>query len=241
MKKDEKRVKEYLEGSGYKKIVYEPDGSVPPDFLLDDKIAVEVRRLNKNIKTINKIESVEDLNLKLIPKVYKLLEEYKKSEFDRSAYIVLDFSRPLNPSKDIIKKIRLQLNKYINKVDNITKIEIDNHLSIELLPTSKKYESAFVLGLIDDNDLGGPVVSDVYENILLILQEKREKVEPFNQKYKTWWLALVDYVSHGLDDDDFLQLKTSKFDGYPFERILLIPSSGLGKVRELVFDKHQPL
>ena len=39
----------YLEYRGFKKIVFEPEGkSTPPDFFVDDRIAVEVRRLNQN-------------------------------------------------------------------------------------------------------------------------------------------------------------------------------------------------
>ena len=43
---DEKIVYKYLQSLGYTDIIYEPDGNIPPDFLIDDTIAVEVRRLN---------------------------------------------------------------------------------------------------------------------------------------------------------------------------------------------------
>ncbi len=45
---EELRAKEYLQTLNYTKVEYEPLGNVTPDFVLDNKIAVEVRRLNRN-------------------------------------------------------------------------------------------------------------------------------------------------------------------------------------------------
>ena len=33
---------------GENRINYEPDGNIPPDFLIDNNIAIEVRRLNEH-------------------------------------------------------------------------------------------------------------------------------------------------------------------------------------------------
>ena len=41
-------VETYLKGLGQIDVHYELDGNVPPDFLVDGRIAVEVRRLNQN-------------------------------------------------------------------------------------------------------------------------------------------------------------------------------------------------
>ena len=51
MKISERLVDDFLAYRGYRDVVYEPDGEVPPDFLLDGRIAVEARRLNQNYKT----------------------------------------------------------------------------------------------------------------------------------------------------------------------------------------------
>lgn len=48
---DEMRAKQYLQTLPHKKLEYEPLGNVTPDFSIDDKIAVEVRRLNRNYKS----------------------------------------------------------------------------------------------------------------------------------------------------------------------------------------------
>ena len=48
MDESERIASEYLATLGFNDIQYEPDGNVPPDFVLNKTIAVEVRRLNQN-------------------------------------------------------------------------------------------------------------------------------------------------------------------------------------------------
>lgn len=48
---DEIRAKKYLQTLPHTKLEYEPLGNVTPDFLIDGKIAVEIRRLNRNYKS----------------------------------------------------------------------------------------------------------------------------------------------------------------------------------------------
>ena len=55
----------YLRHCGYEDIVYEPDGKVPPDFLVNRRIAVEVRRLNQNFKHEGRIEGLEQVSIRL--------------------------------------------------------------------------------------------------------------------------------------------------------------------------------
>ena len=51
----------YLSHLGFQEVVYEPDGNVPPDFLLDGRIAVEVRRLNQNAQTVSGPHGLEEV------------------------------------------------------------------------------------------------------------------------------------------------------------------------------------
>jgi hypothetical protein len=51
MDQSEKVAYQYLSSCGFRDIVYEPDGNIPPDFLVNDSVAVEVRRLNQNEQT----------------------------------------------------------------------------------------------------------------------------------------------------------------------------------------------
>ena len=46
--REEQIVIDCLIHQGYTEIEFEPDGNIPPDILVDNKIAIEVRRLNQN-------------------------------------------------------------------------------------------------------------------------------------------------------------------------------------------------
>jgi hypothetical protein len=48
MNREEKVAKTYLEKLGLGEVLFEPNGNVPPDFLINGRIAVEVRRLNQH-------------------------------------------------------------------------------------------------------------------------------------------------------------------------------------------------
>ena len=64
MKFEERIAKEYFEFKEYDNVIFEPIGNTPPDFLINDSIAVEVRRLNKFHlgKPLEKIENEIDKN-----------------------------------------------------------------------------------------------------------------------------------------------------------------------------------
>ena len=64
MKREEKLAKDYLVSKNFKSIKFEPDGNIPPDFLVNNNIAIEVRRLNKHYKGI----ALEKVDYNIIPK-----------------------------------------------------------------------------------------------------------------------------------------------------------------------------
>ena len=51
----ETAVDRFLRHSGFTDLVFEPDGNIPPDFVVEGRIAVEVRRLNQNSVSVNLI------------------------------------------------------------------------------------------------------------------------------------------------------------------------------------------
>jgi hypothetical protein len=71
MKPEEKLAAAYLRHLGYVDVVHEPDGNVTPDFLVDGRIAVEVRRLNQNFHSKRGYEGLEiaEMSLKKINKI----------------------------------------------------------------------------------------------------------------------------------------------------------------------------
>jgi hypothetical protein len=227
MKWEEINAKKYLESQGFKKILYEPDGNIPPDFLIDSTIAIEVRRLNQHIESgkAGGFEPVEKLHFSLLPKIETLLNEYSSISHKNSAYVTIDYSRPLKPSKHLISQIKSVLDLHLNYLEDLElkkTVKINNNLKISIWPTNIRYESAYVFGAIADDDTGGLVVSNVYKNLKLIIKEKEQKITPYLTKYKTWWLILVDLVGYGLRDYDMEQLNSLEFEPTLFNKILLL-------------------
>ena len=60
MNREELLAKNYLESLNLSSIIYEPDGNIPPDFLVDNHIAVEVTRLNEHIKVQGVLKRLDD-------------------------------------------------------------------------------------------------------------------------------------------------------------------------------------
>jgi hypothetical protein len=72
MNREEKIAEAYLKSLGFKNVVFEPDGNIPPDFSMDGRIAVEVRRLNQHFFTKDEVRGLEEGRLPL----FKLLPEF---------------------------------------------------------------------------------------------------------------------------------------------------------------------
>ena len=71
---DEIRARQYLQTLVHTKIEYEPLGNVTPDFLLDNKIAIEVRRLNRNYRTKGHLVSIDAPIIDNIDELHKNIQ-----------------------------------------------------------------------------------------------------------------------------------------------------------------------
>ncbi|MDO9271654.1 MAG: hypothetical protein Q7T94_01375 [Rugosibacter sp.] len=66
MDDSERLAEKYLLALNCGEVVFEPDGNIPPDFSVDARIGVEVRRLNQNYeKSDGSIEGLEELAIPL--------------------------------------------------------------------------------------------------------------------------------------------------------------------------------
>ena len=79
IKKSEQWAYEYLVDRGFADLIYEPDGNVPPDFLIDGYIAVEARRLNQNEESTGGYRGLEEVWQPLD----KLVQKVVASTFDK--------------------------------------------------------------------------------------------------------------------------------------------------------------
>lgn len=123
---DELRAKKYLQTLHYTTLEYEPLGNVTPDFVIDDKIAVEVRRLNKNYVSENGLVHLEDVEIPILTKDIDVLhkniqliinEKDKKIETNFKLYdewwlILVDYITHAISSEDFEKVKKMKFNKH---------------------------------------------------------------------------------------------------------------------------------
>ena len=220
--REEQLIIDCLKGQGYDNMRYEPDGNVPPDILLNEEIAIEVRRLNQNQVVGNDFKGLEQDEYAIHGLLKKIMEEVSDKNFDKSAFVGYYFSRPLPGKKEIKKKVSLILNNHKQFMHKNREYEIADNFKLRILPSTHKLQNQYQYGMSSDGDSGGFVVGLIYDNLKLIIAEKENKIKNYRTKYSEWWLAVVDTIGYGLSDLDAEQFYELKKIESQFDRILLV-------------------
>ncbi len=204
MDDSEKAAKNYLAYLGYEGIVYEPDGNVPPDFLVNGRIAIEVRRLNQNEGTESGFRGLEEIAIPLEAKIGNLLVSLGPPKSGSSWFVHYTVRRPV-PAWDVLRPaIRRHLLAFRDdrSVGRSTNITVADCIQIELTRASRAHATCFVSGGYSDHDSGGWVFEETQKNLRLCIDEKTLKIAHVRHKYPEWWLILVDRIGYGVDDWD---------------------------------------
>ncbi len=228
MDQAESRVRDYLEHIGITDIKYEPDGNVPPDFLIEGQIAVEVRRLNQNTKPINgRFEGLEQDFQRISGRIEKIASRINPRINNESWFLIIEFKRPIEEWKLVKNEIRKKLKNFSEspdrKDDSIISVP---SIKIELIRASWVYEKFFVMGGIIDFDSGGWVVSEMKRNIDICMRDKEQKIKGYYHNYPNWWLILIDQISNGLSKHEQNELRHYCNKETVFDKIIIVTSSG---------------
>ncbi|MFD2246721.1 hypothetical protein [Pontibacter ruber] len=237
MNREEEIVYQFLLDKNYEDVQHEPNClgnncNIPPDFSIKGNIGIEVRRLNQHHFTESKIEPLEQLDYNLIPKIDSLLKSYNNSQFEKSSFVTINFKRPIKADKNFIKKLKQALDEHLKSLST-SKILHFGNLTLKLHPASTSLGSAYHLGAIVDSDSGGGVVSNIYRNLEIVLEEKQNKVRSHHNRYDSWWLILVDYISYGLSTHDLEQLNALPQFEHCFDKVLLLSPLDVTHVSEV--------
>lgn len=232
MNDSEKTIFEYLQSQNLGTVVYEPDGNVPPDFLVNGRIAVEARRLNENVETAAGHQGLEEISKPLNALVKKALAAMGPPVDGTSWFVFYTYSRPLPPWRELDILLRRALGQ-VRDQSNLESREIHfaNKMRLRLTPASKVHPHLFILGGSSDHDSGGFVVAELAYNLRLCIDEKRSKVLKVKDRYPEWWLALEDRIAYGaLDEQDQEQLRQLIQPDGEWDKIILVnplnPSTG---------------
>lgn len=147
MNSDEQVVDTYLKSLGLGEVVYEPDGKVPPDFLLDGRIAVESRRLNQHYPLDGRSRGLEEDSIPLRQSFERLLEEVGRPRDDRTWFVFFRLRRPISSWRVLRPLIRAELERFLQlPYAGAVRVPIDAGFEISVAPASTVNERVFLLG-----------------------------------------------------------------------------------------------
>lgn len=193
--------REFLEHSGFapNDIVFEPDGNVPPDFLVENRIAIEVRRLNQYWRDPSgSWTPLEALEYPLIERFNKVLEEFGAPTHAVSWYVFPTFERPLDKGwhRNLASALVPFQRGEVEEKD--TEIRLGGHLQIQMMRRAKPAEDTFIFGGSSDLNSGGWVGEQLSRSLEVAIEEKTAKIADRRSKYSEWWLVLVDHMMGGM-------------------------------------------
>jgi hypothetical protein len=171
----ERHVLEYLSSKGFGNIVYEPDGNVPPDFLVDGRIAVEARRLNQHTKDETDPRGLEEVAIPRNAQFRRLLASFGPPTDGVSWFVSYSLRRPVRPWKELEPHLRVALEIFLRDHD-ARRMEIARDFRIRFDRASQPHEQVFLLGGWTDGGSGGFVVSELQRNITICIADKNRKV-----------------------------------------------------------------
>jgi len=224
MNDSETTVCEYLKSLRIGSVRYEPDGNVPPDFLVDGRVAVEARRLNEH-EEVNGIPRGLEVTAKPLHRaMVKALRASGPPDGHRSWYVHYTVRRPLPTWKDLAKSLGNVVQEFRERLDDPpAELRVGRAIRLRFLPAGRTYDTLLVLGGSADHDSGGFVVAELLRNLKICIAEKNRKVAPVRHKYGEWWLALEDRVAYGaLDRGDVREVREALGHVPGFVKVLLV-------------------
>jgi hypothetical protein len=226
----EAHVREHLAFRGYTDIVYEPDGRVPPDFRVDGKIAVEVRRLNQQDGSGE--HGLEETRIPLAMRLSKLIRSTPSHSANKK-WIDIELSRPLPQWADVEQEAR----RFLRDVDSGVCLPgsacVVGNVRLEFQLVTQSDSGTFAVATLHDRDWGGCVVAELLRNLPICIAEKSRKTAQYRVRYEQWWLALVDMIGHHLSPTDQGQLREAFAVQHNWQKIILINPQDAGDYCDL--------
>lgn len=212
----------FLKWKGYTTVVFEPDGNTPPDFLVDGRVAVEVRRLIQHESTAGSPRSVSEASIPLEKNVGKLLDALGPPTKDQSWFVMMRFSRPVEQWKTLGPRIRSWLEAFRDGPQSAGSAnDFGNGFTIRVCHAQLR-PSLFVLAGTSDQESGGLITDELDKSLRIVVQEKSEKTAQFRAKYAEWWLLLTDHIGPGLDLAEREAFKDGFSLVHDWDRIILV-------------------
>ena len=234
MKREEQTAETYLKSLDIGDVVFEPDGNIPPDFLLNGTIAIEVRRLNQHFFTHDIVRGLEETRMPLFGLLESSLREFDSLYEGRSYWVSVEFRRPVGKSnankKAIVKALTGFLNKPFQPPYDL-KVTEKIHFHIFLSQPFEGRVFRFAGGI--NRESGGWVMSEFTKNFNHCVEEKTQKIKDHRHKYISWWLVLVDQIAHGFDEGEKDEVKSMTCSNSSWEKVIVLDSLSGNRILEI--------
>jgi hypothetical protein len=189
MKHEEQLAERYLRSIGFSNPIYEPLGNMPPDFAVEERIAVEVRRLNQG--------GLETLQLALLSAINEVLRSLGPPKRGKSWLVRYRFNRPLPAVSQMKSEILRTLAAFDDDQSGNPELFISDNFEIDLSPSGEPLPYRFALRAYSDSDTTCWPAYELQKNIQICIDEKTAKIAKVRAKYREWWLILVDQIGYG--------------------------------------------
>ncbi len=203
---DECRAKRWLESQGHTDIIRLCED--PPDFVVEGRYAVEVRRLNWMADIDGKYEGIENSEKPLERYVEELLEPYSQAPNGYTVFVDCNYRfDPPIPKRDVIGrevkaaveefKERMRRDLELRRCPSCSEISLECGVTLLFWPDRTPGTGGFELNDVDvATGSRGFVVRDAIDNVARSIQEKTRKVVGRDRvnDFAAWWLVLVDHI-----------------------------------------------
>lgn len=226
MNRDEKRAERWLKDMGF---AVEP-GADPPDFVVDQRCAVEVTRLQtiEDTETRTKREGLRRT-------LDRVLSKFGPS-VDGGGYVVDCEVRLVPPARTVEKEVRGALSDWLDgrrqshdgqpfgnlAVPAEDTIALASGIQLRVAGPFGSLQTRFRLANVDSG-MGHFPIQDYLAAVPERVEEKRKKVMDRWDLYVEWWLVLLDHVGYvplaGREQRGAMESITC---GAPWSRILVV-------------------
>ncbi len=207
----------------FDKVIYEPIPNQTPDFLCDDKIAVEVRLLNQHTDLGGRKIGLEIHENQLRTTIEKVISEPKFQTPKQGWFVHFRFIRPIPEKSETIRFVKKKMQDLLNGCLEYPEFDFaDGNLEISFVPRLQKAENIFELGGWTDCNTVGFLESELIRNIEICITEKANKIEKNYALYPEWWLIFFDRIGGALLKPYLSESPVFKKYRNLFSRIILI-------------------
>jgi hypothetical protein len=182
-------------------VQYEPEGaSMPPDFVCDGQIAVEVRMLN----IVHRVDSREleseqhaamDIFEQLVAEVFDAFSDRLNGTYVAEVLLGVDRTITSKTKKEWKHQLSLKLNELISSGVLLDQklIELDHGVTLRISELHGASSTFRVINVTDDL-ASGFLIDEYPRSIEYCIREKTKSLQKYGDKYKHHWLILVDHV-----------------------------------------------